>query len=262
MLNGRYTAVFISAGLHLLILIALIYSSANNELPLKKIDTKPAIKSYIYRPVKPPTKAIVIPQVKPKTEAKKINITKPKIETPKPDEKKQKNTEETTKVTQPNSIKKAPIKVNTAEIKEDKKLLAGPPLPDSPKKTKLSPRDRLSRLRSSINNSLVNDAYKEHTQIRSASIMDGDQIPVPHSTKQFTAEEVYKKNTVRSGHNTITKNKNGGCTIHREQMIGSPIEATTSGFACGESEFDKNFREHMQKVRDKTMPRLKKNNPK
>jgi hypothetical protein len=259
-LNGRYTTIVISIVLHILILIALVYSSADSKNPSEKPKAKPAIKSYIYRPVKPTTPKtapIVKPLFKPEPEKKIIKEIK-EIK------------EKLTHVKATPNIKKS-NKVNTKIVlpeadKQEGKLLPGPPLPNLlPKASsnllpktlpqkKFSAREQLSRLRSSINNSITNDAYKEHTQVRSNSIMHGEPFPVPHSKIQVTEEEKRKKNTSYTGHNTITKNDNGSCTIHREQMLGSPIEATTSGFACGESKFDKNFRQHMKKVRDKVMP--------
>lgn len=251
-LNGRYTAVFISTVLHIVLLIVLIYLSADTKIPVEKPISKPAIKSYIYTPpVQPSLKPIAPPLSKEKV----IKVIEEPVVPKKVEKKLVKDS------ALPKNTKKPIVK---PEEKDEQKLLPGPPLPGldaKPKNSlpttsnrKFSAHEQLSRLRSSINNRVVNDAYKEHTQIRSASAMDGEQIPVPHSTKQLTPEEVYEKNTSSTGHNKITKNDNGTCTIRREQMLGSPVEATTSSFACGESQFDKNFREHMKKVRDKVMP--------
>jgi len=111
--------------------------------------------------------------------------------------------------------------------------------------------DRLSRLRNKLNNQQRDQAFEELTQQRSVSIMDGEPFPVPKTTVPLTLEQQYEKNTSKSHVGSITKNDNGTCTIHREQILGSPVEATTSSFACGESKFDKSFREHMQKVQAK-----------
>jgi hypothetical protein len=69
-------------------------------------------------------------------------------------------------------------------------------------------------------------------------------------------EEVHEKNTLKMSDNiSITKHDNGTCIIEREQFLGSPVEGSTSAFACGESKFDKSFREHMRKVQNKIMPK-------
>lgn len=271
-LNGRYTTIAISAVLHLLVFIALIYLSAQQKERLKHDIPEPqvAVKSYLYHAPK------VIPKATPK------EIKPPLKEPVNQDKLKAENIEEVVlkkvapdKISpvkakpSPQALQKALAAKPEAVVIEPKdkeieqktakeQLVAAPPLPTSPPKKiapQLSPHERLSRLRSAINNSVVNDAFKEYRQVRSASVMDGEQIPVPHSSKQLSREEIHTKNTVKLGHHAITKNDNGTCTIHREQMIGSPVEATTSYFGCGESKFDKSFREHMNKVRDKLKPK-------
>ena len=117
--------------------------------------------------------------------------------------------------------------------------------------TNFSSYDRLSRLRKNIESQQRQQAFGELTQKRSASNMDGEQFPVPKTIVPLTAEQQYILNTSTSHVGSITKNNNGTCTIYREQVLGSPVEATTSYFACGESDFDKSFREHMQKVQAK-----------
>jgi hypothetical protein len=74
---------------------------------------------------------------------------------------------------------------------------------------------------------------------------------VPKPIVPLTIDQQKKLNTSSSHVGSITKNDNGTCTIQREQILGSPIEATTSYFGCGESKFDKSFREHMKKVQTK-----------
>ena len=81
--------------------------------------------------------------------------------------------------------------------------------------------------------------------------MDGEPFPVPKTLVPLTADQQHKLNTSTSHVGSITKNDNGTCTIQREQILGSPVAATTSYFSCGESKFDKSFREHMQKVQAK-----------
>ena len=111
--------------------------------------------------------------------------------------------------------------------------------------------DRLSRLRNKLDQQQRDQAFAELTQKRSASVMDGEPLPVPNALVPLTVDQQHKLNTSTSHVGSITKNDNGTCTIQREQILGSPVAATTSYFACGESKFDKSFREHMQKVQAK-----------
>jgi hypothetical protein len=114
---------------------------------------------------------------------------------------------------------------------------------------------QLDSLRSSINEQIMAQEFTERQQFRSPSIMHGEQIPVPHSNIQLTPEQKKEiKTTKMSNDISITKYDNGICAIEREQFLGSPVEGSSSAFACGESKFDKSFREHMKKVREKVMP--------
>ena len=73
--------------------------------------------------------------------------------------------------------------------------------------------------------------------------------------KKLTPEQVREKNTTKvSSDISIIKNDNGTCIIEREQFLGSPVEGSTSVFSCGESKFDRDFREHMKKIQDKIAP--------
>jgi len=270
-LNGHYTAVFISTAIHITLLIALIYLSTDIKIPVEKPISEPAIKSYIYKPpVQPLLKVIEANEKKEET----MGVTeKPKTAKPITSAQKltEKKIEKAAEQSDENNIiletTKNKVKPDKEEEKKAQALSPSPSLPVLPSlaikpqkpvsagfQKRFSAQEQLSRLRRSINSNVIKGAYKQHTQARSVSDMDGAPIPVPHSVKKLTAEQRYKSNTSTTGHNKITKHDNGTCTIHREQMLGSPIEATTSGFACGESKFDKNFRQHMKKVRDKVMP--------
>lgn len=116
--------------------------------------------------------------------------------------------------------------------------------------------NQLKNLRNSIKERIVAEEVAKLQQFRSPSVMHGAQIPVPHSNKQFTAEQIREKNTTKMSDSiSITKNDNGTCIIEREQFLGSPVEASRSFFSCGESKFDKSFQEHMKKVQEKIAPK-------
>lgn len=110
------------------------------------------------------------------------------------------------------------------------------------KRSSFSSYDRLSRLRKKLDHQQRDQAFVELTQKRSTSIMDGEPLPVPKTLVPLTVDQQHKLNTSSSHVGSMTKNDNGTCTIYREKTLGSPVEATTSSFACGENKFDKSFR--------------------
>ncbi|PKG84957.1 hypothetical protein CXF85_04930 [Colwellia sp. 75C3] len=256
MLKGRYTAIVISVLLHLLILFALTYSAIKQPKIIKKDKPKiTSIKSFLYS----------APKKRPNTEItakKNINEQKSllKVEPKKSTPKKPVHTEALTvaatipvnnlpKNTQNKAVINTLPKQVTNAVKSDtvttKNKVAGARFGN------FSSYDRLSRLRQKLDNQQSEQAFAEFTQKRSASVMDGEPFPVPKTIVPLTVEQQHKLTTSTSHTGSITKNDDGTCTINRAQIYGSPIPATTSYFACGESKFDKNFREHMKKVQAK-----------
>lgn len=272
MIKGRYTTVYISIFLHAALLITVFLLSPKQSITPLAVNKAPAIKSYIYRPnkVKGNNKPIIkatIHSVKPITPIKKevsqkniaslLNQKEPdnKVHLEEDRIKEARTKEESSpleKVTPPRvEIVKEQQKKNTSEIAKIAEI-AKPKMKPLPVSTlSLSSHRSLANLRNTINQQLAEDTFKEHTQVRSASVMHADQIPVPHSTVPLTVEEKHEKTTSKSHTQSITKNDNGTCTIVREQILGSPVEASVSSFSCGESKFDKSFREHMKKVNEK-----------
>ena len=254
MLKGHHTTLVTSIIIHILLLLVLVFLSGKQQQQTKEITKKPSIKSYLYRPVKP------IPKIEPKKTTieaiKKAQLKKVEIQEETEPKKVLEKTAKAIKKTP--EEKTLPPKTNEAPQKEIAlKKPTAPALPSSLpvrpaiRSSSLSSHQSLSRLRNSINQQLANDFSSEQTQVRSASKMHGEQLPVPHSEVALTAEEKHHKNTRRTHANAITKNDDGTCTIVREQILGSPVEASVSGFACGESKFDKSFREHMKAVNKK-----------
>jgi len=257
-LKGSYTTIIISVLLHLLLLITLTYGSTPATKVIKQDKPKvTSIKSFLYSapkkaaPKKVPDKQAPIK----KTPVKKIIAeTKPlqKSETKKTAPQKKVINKIITKTlpkTITNPITTSPPAQVTNAVKSDTVTNTNK-VPSTSRGT-FSSYDRLSRLRKQLNNQQRDQAFAELTQKRSASSMDAAPFPVPKTLVPLTEEQKYKLNTSKSHVGSITKNDNGTCTIHREQILGSPVQATTSYFACGESKFDKSFREHMQKVQAK-----------
>lgn len=266
-LKGRYTALIISVVIHLVLLLALVLISAKQQSQTQKTldqpypkNQQPKIQSYLYK--RPKSKTTEKTPVESKEISQVVNKEHPAI---KPLKKEQEIEQEkltkiipVEKTLQSETLPKKTIPENKAPV-ENKTV---PQLPDSqpsslPNKSSTVPtrsntlHNSLSNLRESINKQLMTDAFNEQTQTRSASIMHAEQIAVPHSDVKLTSEEKYQQNTKTNHAEAITKNDNGTCTIVREQILGSPVEASVSGFSCGESKFDKSFREHMQKVNNK-----------
>ena len=261
MLKGSYTAIIVSVLLHLLLLIALIYGAIDSPKVIKQEQPKvTVIKSFLYSAPKIITvkkvakKVITTEQIVTEIKSQK-KITSQQIATKKPTDnspskvvaKRLPNQPVTMPVTTP--MNKAPPTQVTNAVKSETvtttNKVAGA------NRGGFSSYDRLSRLRKKLDQQQRNQAFAEFTQKRSATIMDGDPLPVPKTLVPLTVDQQHKLNTSNSHVGSITKHDNGTCTIQREQILGSPVAATTSYFACGESKFDKSFREHMQKVQAK-----------
>ncbi len=248
-LKKRYVSVSVSVLIHVLAAFLLLAVSEKQQ-PKQAPITKKAIKSYLYkRPInKVAVQRVPVKQeeIKPKQEEKKVivkqvaikqeNATKPIIE-------KEKIQKEVTK--KDTVMPASSTEVLSTKTKNENDI-------QKPAQATFSAYQQLDSLRNSINNQVMSQEVSQHQQFRSASVMHAEQIPVPHSEVQLTPEQERDKRTTKmSDEISITKYDNGVCTIEREQFLGSPVPASSSAFACGESKFDKGFREHMKKVRDK-----------
>ncbi|WP_159817902.1 hypothetical protein [Colwellia sp. 20A7] len=262
LLKKHSTAIFLSLLVHVVLLL-LLFTAETKQAKQVNITHK-AIKSYLYKmtakvavkePIlvkEKPSDIKATEQVKLSQAIKKQDEVKSTLKDPLIASSPKKNVNLTANKSQINSSSKAELLV--------KPVIPSKPKPKVTKKESATPSfssyQQLQNLRSSLNNKMLTQEFSESQQFRSPSMMHGEQIPVPHSDKQLSEEEIRQKNTARMSNDiSITKNDNGTCIIKREQFLGSPVEASTSFFACGESKFDKNFREHMKKVQDKIMPK-------
>lgn len=233
-LKRHYLAISVSIVVHLLLAL-LLFLMAEKQQPKQVKITKKAIKSYLYKmPSKPIIKQVIKEEVKEERKVKPKKIIE--------------------------KSKAVPVSsTHTSSVKPIKPVKPAKPKAESETKKTVqatfSAYKQLNSLRNSINEKIMSDELSELQQFRSSSVMHGDQIPVPSSTIQLTPEQARDKRTTRMSDDiSITKYDNGICTIERKQFLGSPVEGSTSAFSCGESKFDKSFRAHMQKVRDKIMP--------
>lgn len=251
-LKGPYTAIIISVLLHLILVLILIYGATQQPKIIKQDKPKvKSIKSFLYSAPKkivrkPATKPTTTNDTKTPLKAQQTHTsTSTTVSTEIPHQ--NINLPPTKPISKPAS-KPVSSQVTNAvksETVTTKNKVSGA------NRGKFSSYDRLSRLREKLGNQQREQAFTEITQPRSSSVMDAEPFPVPKTIVPLTIEQQQKLNTSSSHVGSITKNDNGTCTIYREQILGSPVHATTASFACGESKFDKNFREHMEKVQAK-----------
>lgn len=229
----RYRNITFSVVAHAIILYWL--STADMTLPQQKKEIPPkfeAIKSYIYHA---PPKKLVLPLSVPVSKEKLKETVKEVI------------------VVEPKKIKKQrdnQVKKKVVKIAEEKKNINKQP--KNKTITNISPQEMIGNLRKSINKNIAEQEVNYQQQFRSASVMHKQQNPVPSSPIQLTAEQKRQKNTMRMSEAiSITKLDNGYCIIERGKQLGIDIPPSASMFPCGESNFDKSFREHMERVRRK-----------
>ena len=265
LLKKHSTAAFLSLLVHVVLLL-LLFTAETKQAKQVNITHK-AIKSYLYKmpakvAVKEPilvkekssdiaaTEQVKLSQVIKKKGEVKSTLKDPLIESPP-----KKHINLPTNKSQINSSSKAKPLIKPLI----KPIISSQSMPKLIEKKSATPSfssyQQLQHLRSSLNNKILKQSFSRSQQFRSPSMMHDEKIPVPHSDKQLSEEEIRQKNTVTISNDiSITKNDNGTCIIKRSQFLGSPVEASTSMFSCGESKFDKNFRDHMKKVQDKIMP--------
>lgn len=244
--------LFFSILIHFFLAL-LLFLIAESEKPKPNNVTTKTIKSYLYKAPSKPVSVVPITVKKiPKTVEKLPN----KIEASP-----QKNEDVTVKtnVTLQNQSENHQQK-QLPVVKQEKNSLSSnikkKNTMNTPSKAGFSSFKQLESLRKSIKEKVMAEGVAAHQKFRSPSIMHGAQMPVTRSNQPLTLEEVHEKNTLKMSDNiSITKHDNGTCIIEREQFLGSPVEGSTSAFACGESKFDKSFREHMRKVQNKIMPK-------
>jgi len=227
-LKKHYLIILVSILVHLLLALLLFFIVEKPQIKEIKVAKK-AINSYLYKmPAKPIVKQILPKKAELKKEENQQASEQIKL---------------VSAVTPTPSLAVKAVKVNP-ETATKKTVQAT-----------FSAYQQLNSLRSAINEKMMADELSELQQFRSPSMMHGEQASVPHSAIPLTPEQEREKKTTRMSDDiSITKYDNGICTIERKQMLGSPIEGSSSAFACGESKFDKSFREHMNKVQEKLLP--------
>ncbi len=225
--RGSYKAFLTSFFVHALLLHFVLSTPLKYQRVIE--PTKP-IKSYLYH------KQLKKKVVGAKLIEKQKNILKKYTE---------KKVDEVEGLDKNVSIKKTDTSIHKSSS----------PINENPK-VNLSAYQALNNLKNTINKGFVEQESIKYQQPRTATFMRDTQVPVPRSVIKLTEDQKRKQNTTRlSGSMSIIKHNNGSCTIIRDKFLGSPIEATISKFSCGESKYDKNFRQHMQKVIERLVPK-------
>lgn len=250
LLKKHALALSVSIFVHL-VLILLLFCMAEQQQPKQVKNTHKSIKSYLYqKPPKPITvNEVTVEPVAVKKTPEEIKITEDS------------KVEKKSAVREQENINQAAIKKESSPQLNDVGNDSSSPKnkvasTKAPVQATFSSYKQLDNLRNSINKKMLEQGASELQQFRSPSVMHGKQIPVPHSSIQLTPEQEREQKTTRMSDDiSITKYDNGLCIIEREQFLGSPVEGSVSGFACGESKFDQSFRAHMKKVQKKILPK-------
>lgn len=253
-------AIVFSVVAHLVLVMVLLLfrkdAAQKLELQHAKIEAskekKPAVQSYLFVPT-PKVSPIPPEQVQQPQQS-------PEVATPAPQAEKKESVKQVIEDT-------APVLPLTTGKQTESKELAQAPIAQVEKTTKnpsenlakpkavsrVSAMSQLSQLRSKINRQHQQQAFEHYSRQRSLSGMSDNPDSVPHSAVPLTRDQEKEQNTTHySADKSITKHDNGTCSITEDlSSVGMEGHKATSMFACGESAFDKSFRQHMDKVKKK-----------
>ncbi len=233
-------------------MIVLTQSTAKPKF--KENKKKVAIKSFLYRAPKIEKPIEKIPDMQPIQE--EVQQKKPEQEKQEvPKDKLHKKIENVEKNAKPTATLES--EMNTSKIPEASILpaLIEQPLPQPQHPPKL-PRKRLDsftqlqKLRSKLNRSAIAPTDNPYQGYQPPSVFNSNSKTVPHSVPLKDEEKEREKNTKNIGAGiAITKGDDGTCSITQDMGVyGLSEGSSTQFFSCGESKFDKSFREHMKKV--------------
>lgn len=259
MQKGTYTAVIFSLLIHSLLLVAILITQSKKEHTIKPVPKMPPIKSFIYYA---PNLVKAEPKViDTESRAEESNTKAPASEHNDPLENSnavddvpsniekiidrviEKNPETATQITASKTVELPEAHLKIAKSK---------PLPE-PTKQKLDSFTQLQRLRSKQNKHSVPITDNPYQRYQPPSVFNSNSKPVPHSVPLKDEEKEREKNTKNMGGGiTITKGENGVCWIAQDLSVYGLSEGSSiQSFSCGESKFNKSFREHMKKVKNK-----------
>jgi len=243
----------------------MIFIAQPTKQHLAQPETKVIpIKSFIYYAPKLAKPEVMI------ADQQQVNTTP--VESPQTEKalKKKQQTKENQKTASNNDIKKVtklpklsadnnkfpPLpEIATSTLPTNDKSVAStqtPPAP-KPKKRKLDSFTQLQNLRSKLNQRAASNVDNPYQDYQAPSIFNTNVKSVPHSVPLRDEEKEREKRTKNMGSGiAITKGEDGVCSITQDMSAYGLSEGSSRQFfSCGESKFDKNFREHMKKVKAK-----------
>lgn len=270
MQKGTFAAITFSLVIHGIIFLLILLNQSNLKSPVQNVSKNPPIKSFIYYA---PTPLKTTAQLgkenlerKPKNEveSKSQALSNDKFSFNPIDKNSDKLHDKVLdKINQKNLIPPALSSFNSA--KEQVKAKANKTLPDTiklsstplpiptPKNEKLDSFTQLQRLRSKLNKSTEKALDNPYQREQPPSIFNSITKSVPRSMPLKNEEETRKKNTKNMGAGiAITKGEDGRCSVTQDlSAYGLSEGSSTQFFSCGESKFDRSFREHMKAVKAK-----------
>ncbi len=259
-IKGTYTAVLFSLVIHGVILLLIIVTQQPKQLTIKPPQQNKAIKSYLYS----------VPNSAPKiteTKLQPIDEAPQEAELSKQEKNKELNNKLSTNIPEdisppdkstsdvaPSDESKNAASLDTT-LPEVNVLESQPkpaPMP-APVNRKLDSFTQLQRLRSKLNNSAAIITDGPYQKYQPPSAFNPNAKSVPHSVPLKDEEKERRKNTKNMGSGiAITKGDDGVCEIRQDLSVYGLTEGSSiQKFSCGESKFDKSFREHMKKVKTK-----------
>jgi hypothetical protein len=233
----------------------MLITQSNKPIIVKSTSNKPPIKSFIY--YAPNLEKTKQNTVKEKPDEKKL-LTKASPDTiknlKKVTIKKIFTSAHTKKVIEKTPLKSFEDQINKViESAETQPKTSKPkPLPE-PAQRKLDSFIQLQKLRSQLNQNPIPNTNNPYQSYQPPSVFNTNTKSVPHSVPLKNEEKEREKNTKNMGAGIeITKSDDGTCSITQDMSAyGLSEGSSTQYFSCGESKFDKSFREHMKKVTNK-----------
>ena len=271
MRKGTYTAILFSLVVHGIIILLIFITHSHKEKSIKKINKSPPIKSFLYyapnlttaqthqNKQKPIEKLIEKPKrseadhnkqevlITEEPIANKPSINKPAIDL----------ADKNTVTPLHKTIKKSSISSttnNTITLPKASNTEPDSPLPlPAPSNKKLDSFTQLQRLRSKLNKGSAPTVDNPYQHDQPPSIFNATTKTVPHSVPLKDEEKVREQNTKNMGAGiAITKGDDGRCSVTQDMSAyGLSEGSSVQFFSCGESKFDKSFREHMKAVKEK-----------
>lgn len=274
MRKGTYTAILFSLVVHGIIILLIFITHSHKEKSIKKINKSPPIKSFLYyapnlttaqanQNKQQPLKKIIEEPNRSEADHNKQEVlvteepitNKPSTNKPAIDLAAKNPVTPLNKAIQKPSIPSIPSTINnTLVLPKASNTVPDLPLPlPTPSNQKLDSFTQLQRLRSKLNNGSAPKVDNPYQHDQPPSIFNTTTKTVPHSAPLKDEEKEREKNTKNMGAGiAIIKGDDGRCSVTQDMSAyGLSEGSSVQFFSCGESKFDKSFREHMKAVKEK-----------